>query len=168
MSRTRPRNAIVSATARSPFSLEPRVAFHSAPDFDVSSGANGISSYGGRRPTFSPVDLKQFTELSRDSHQELKLDLASLDSEFLRKFLQNLGAELSPVAAFLGGSLAQDVINVLSAREQPLQNMLLFDGEKSIGPIYPLHPFFPSDMGMASLAAVPPVGNPIPVNGDAS
>lgn len=123
---------------------------------------------GGRRPTFSPADLKQFTELSRDSHQELKLDLASLDSEFLRKFLQNLGAELSPVAAFLGGSLAQDVINVLSAREQPLQNMLLFDGEKSIGPIYPLHPFFPSDMGMGSLAAVPPVGNPIPVNGDSS
>ncbi|KAJ5179572.1 DNA damage tolerance protein rad31 [Penicillium capsulatum] len=125
-------------------------------------------AHGGRRPTFSPADLKQFTELSRDSHQELKLDVASLDSGFLRKFLQNLGAELSPVAAFLGGSLAQDVINVLSAREQPLQNMLLFDGEKSIGPIYPLHPFFPPEMGMASLAAVPPVSNPIPLDGDAS
>jgi ubiquitin-like 1-activating enzyme E1 A len=121
---------------------------------------------GGRKPTFNHADLESFTKLAREVHQELKLDMGSLDSAFLRNFLQNLGCELSPVAAFLGGSLAQDVINVLSAREQPLQNMLLFDGDKSIGPIYSLHPFFPPEMGMESLAAVPPVGNPIPVDGN--
>ncbi|KAJ5414524.1 DNA damage tolerance protein rad31 [Penicillium cosmopolitanum] len=119
---------------------------------------------GGRRPTFQHADLELFTKLSREVHQELKLDLNTLDSTFLRAFLQNLGCELSPVAAFLGGSLAQDVINVLSAREQPLQNMLLFDGEKSQGPIYPLHPFFPAELGMQSLAAVPPVSNAVPVD----
>ncbi|KAJ5363321.1 hypothetical protein N7541_004165 [Penicillium brevicompactum] len=75
----------------------------------------------------------------------------------------NLGSELSPVAAFLGGSLAQDVINVLSAREQPLQNILLFDGEKMVGPIYPLHPFFPEDLAGAEMGAVPPVRNPVTV-----
>ncbi|KAJ5963256.1 uncharacterized protein N7479_003132 [Penicillium vulpinum] len=120
----------------------------------------------GHRPTFTHEDLELFTKLSRDRHQELKLEPLTLDSVFLRTFLQNLGSELSPVAAFLGGALAQDVINVLSAREQPLQNMLLFDGEKNIGPIYALHPFFPDDgVGMA---AVPPVRNPItvPVAGD--
>ncbi|OQD70529.1 hypothetical protein PENDEC_c023G04999 [Penicillium decumbens] len=122
----------------------------------------------GHKPTFSHADLEKFTKLAREAHQELRLDMASLDSAFLRNFLQNLGCELSPVAAFLGGSLAQDVINVLSAREQPLQNMLLFDGEKSIGPIYPLHPFAFSEMGMESLGAVPPVGNPIPIDVDAS
>jgi ubiquitin-like 1-activating enzyme E1 A len=115
----------------------------------------------GRRPSFAHQDLEVFTKLARESHQELKLDLATLDSSFLRQFLQNLSCELSPVAAFLGGALAQDVINVLSAREHPLQNMLLFDGEKSIGPIYPLHPFFPPEMDVGSLAAVPPVANPI-------
>ncbi|KAJ5871030.1 hypothetical protein N7455_005971 [Penicillium solitum] len=120
----------------------------------------------GHRPTFTHEDLELFTKLSRDRHQELKLEPLTLDSVFLRTFLQNLGSELSPVAAFLGGSLAQDVINVLSAREQPLQNMLLFDGEKSVGPIYSLHPFFP-DVGV-EMAAVPPVRNPItvPVAGD--
>ncbi|KAJ5584029.1 DNA damage tolerance protein rad31 [Penicillium hispanicum] len=122
----------------------------------------------GRRPTFARTDLELFTKLARESHQELQLDLSTLDSVFLRTFLQNLGSELSPVAAFLGGALAQDVINVLSAREQPLQNMLLFDGEKSIGPIYSLHPFFPPEMGMESLAAVPPVANPIPVHADSA
>ncbi|CAI7642820.1 unnamed protein product [Penicillium glandicola] len=121
----------------------------------------------GHRPTFTHEDLELFTKLSRDRHQELKLEPLTLDSVFLRTFLQNLGSELSPVAAFLGGSLAQDVINVLSAREQPLQNMLLFDGEKSVGPIYSLHPFFPDD-GAVNMAAVPPVRNPItvPVAGD--
>lgn len=119
---------------------------------------------GGRRPTFSHNDLEGFTKLAREVHQELKLDMGTLDSVFLRTFLQNLGCELSPVAAFVGGSLAQDVINVLSAREQPLQNMLLFDGEKSLGPIYPLHPFFPPEMEMAALGAVPPMGNPVPLD----
>jgi ubiquitin-like 1-activating enzyme E1 A len=120
---------------------------------------------GGRLPTFSRQDLELFTKLARDRHQELKLDISTLDSEFLRNFLQNLGSELSPVAAFVGGSLAQDVINVLSAREQPLQNLLLFDGDKSVAPIYPLHPFFPPEVDNA-LSAVPPVVNTIPINGE--
>lgn len=115
----------------------------------------------GRRPTFNPADLEVFTRLASESHQELKLDSSTLDSVFLRSFLQNLGSELPPVAAFLGGALAQDVINVLSAREQPIQNLLLFDADKSLGPIYPLHPFF-DDVG--DLGAVPPVANPIPIH----
>ncbi|KAJ5081341.1 Ubiquitin/SUMO-activating enzyme E1, partial [Penicillium alfredii] len=116
---------------------------------------------GGHKPTSSHEDLVSFTRLAGDCHRELQLDPGSLDNVFLRKFLQNLSAELSPVAAFLGGSLAQDVINVLSAREQPLQNILLFDGENSAGPIYPLHPIFPE---METLAAVPPVADPIPLD----
>ncbi|KAL4788018.1 hypothetical protein BJX76DRAFT_227437 [Aspergillus varians] len=118
----------------------------------------------GRLPTFSHQDLELFTKLARDVHQELKLDINTLDSAFLRTFLNNLGSELSPVAAFLGGSLAQDVINVLSAREQPLQNILLFDGERTVAPTYPLHPFFPLEMGNP-MPAIPPVANTIPLNG---
>lgn len=118
---------------------------------------------GGRLPTPSLPDLELFTKLARDRHHELKLDISTLDSVFLRTFLQNLGSELSPVAAFVGGRLAQDVINVLSAREQPIQNLLLFDGEKSLSPIYPLHPFFPPEVENA-LPAVVPVANPISVD----
>lgn len=100
----------------------------------------------------SRQDLEHFTKLARDCHHELKLDIATLDSTFLRTFLENLGCELSPVAAFVGGSLAQDVINVLSAREQPLQNVLLFDGEKSFAPVYSLHPFFPPEVDASAPA----------------
>ncbi|PLB36004.1 E1 ubiquitin-activating protein AOS1 [Aspergillus candidus] len=118
---------------------------------------------GGALPTFNAQDLETFTKLARDAHHELQLDIATLDSAFLRTFLQNLGSELSPVATFIGGKLAQDVINVLSAREQPIQNLLLFDGDKTVSPIYPLHPFFPSSMPN-DLAAVPPAANAIPLD----
>jgi ubiquitin-like 1-activating enzyme E1 A len=97
----------------------------------------------GKLPSFSRAELETFTLLVNERHRELQLDISTVDSSFLRSFLENLGCELSPVAAFIGGSLAQDVINVLSAREQPLQNILLFDGEKNAAPIYPLHPIFP-------------------------
>ncbi|ODM22263.1 hypothetical protein SI65_03109 [Aspergillus cristatus] len=116
-------------------------------------------------PTLSSrQDLETFTKLARDRHHELKLDISTLDSTFLRTFLENLGNELSPVAAFVGGSLAQDVINVLSAREQPLQNLLLFDGDKSVAPVYPLHPFFPPEVENALPAVTPAAVNAIPVH----
>nr|KMM66977.1 SUMO1 activating enzyme subunit 1 [Coccidioides posadasii RMSCC 3488] len=98
---------------------------------------------GGVYPSFSRSDLERFTVLSNERHLELKLDPSILTAEFLRSFLQNVGSEINPVAAFLGGHLAQDAINVLSGREQPLQNFLLFDGERNVSPIYSLHPFFP-------------------------
>ncbi len=98
----------------------------------------------GALPTHSRADLQLFTTLATEKHKELQLPPETLKSEFLRSFLQNLGSELAPVTAFLGGQLAQDVINVLGQREQPLQNFLLFDGDDSKGPVYALHPIFPT------------------------
>ncbi|KAL9031570.1 MAG: hypothetical protein Q9196_000418 [Gyalolechia fulgens] len=94
-------------------------------------------------PTHSHADLELFTKLATEKHKELQLPAETLRSEFLRSFLQNAGSEISPVTAFLGGQLAQDVINVLGQREQPIQNFLLFDSEESKGPVYALHPIFP-------------------------
>ena len=100
----------------------------------------GIS---GALPSHSHADLALFTSLATEKHKELQLPTETLKSEFLRSFLQNIGSELAPVTAFLGGQLAQDVINVLGQREQPIQNFLLFDGEECKGPVYALHPIFP-------------------------
>ena len=94
-------------------------------------------------PSHSHADLELFTTLATEKHGELQLPPETLRSEFLRSFLQNVGSELAPVTAFLGGQLAQDVINVLGQREQPIQNLLLFDGEECKGPVYALHPIFP-------------------------
>ena len=102
-----------------------------------------FGSISGAMPTHRHADLELFTTLATEKHKELQLPSETLRSDFLRSFLQNIGSELAPVTAFLGGQLAQDVINVLGQREQPIQNFLLFDGEESKGPVYALHPIFP-------------------------
>ena len=96
----------------------------------------------GTLPSHSRADLELFTTIATEKHKELQLPPETLRSDFLRSFLQNIGSELAPVTAFLGGQLAQDVINVLGQREQPIQNFLLFDGEESRGPVYAMHPIF--------------------------
>jgi ubiquitin-like 1-activating enzyme E1 A len=115
----------------------------------------------GTNPTATKANLEVFAQTANIKHQELLLPAATLTPEFLRSFCQNIGCELAPVTAFLGGQLAQDVINVLGNREQPLQNLLLFDGEESAGPVYALHPIFPG----TSVPIIPsvPVNAPITV-----
>ncbi|KAF1981780.1 hypothetical protein K402DRAFT_364012 [Aulographum hederae CBS 113979] len=93
----------------------------------------------------SPQDLQLFTKLATEKHAELQLPADTLRSEFLRSFLQNLGSEIAPVTAFLGGQLAQDVINVLGKRQQPIQNLVVFDGENSIGSVFALKPLVSLD-----------------------
>ncbi len=94
----------------------------------------------GLFPTHNSRELELFTTMAKDKHRELFLPPETLTPDFMRSFLQNLGSELAPVTAFLGGQLAQDIINVLGQREQPIQNLMLFDGEDSAGPIYTLLP----------------------------
>jgi ubiquitin-like 1-activating enzyme E1 A len=97
----------------------------------------------GVYPSTTHDDLVLFTTIASVKHKELMLPPDTLKPAHLRSFIQNLGNELAPVTAFLGGQLAQDVINVLGHREQPIQNLMLFDGEESAGPVYALHPIFP-------------------------
>jgi len=90
--------------------------------------------------TAASVDLSLFTRLATDASRQLCLPAETLRSDFLRSFLQNIYLELPPVAAALGAQVAQDVINVLGGREQPVQNMLLFDGDACSAPVYALSP----------------------------
>lgn len=120
-----------------------------------------------RLPSHSKEDLMIYTSLANEKLLELQMPPETLKADFLRSFLQNIGSELVPVAAFVGGRLAEDVINVLGKREQPLQNMAFFDGENFEGPIYALHPIFPEDNAtMTGVAAMPAlsISADIPMN----
>lgn len=94
----------------------------------------------GRPPSHSREDLMQFTLLVNEKHKALSLPADTLRSEFLRSFMQNIGAEVAAVSAILGGQLAQDVINSLGQAQQPIQNMVIFDGSTFESSMYPLHP----------------------------
>ncbi|TVY78235.1 DNA damage tolerance protein RHC31 [Lachnellula suecica] len=86
------------------------------------------------------ADLRLFTTLATTKHKALGLPESTMKAEVLRKFIQNLGSEIAPVTAVLGGQLAQDVINVLGARQQPIQNMIILDGDLMEAPSFALHP----------------------------
>lgn len=130
--------------------------------------------FGGRLPSgTNPQDIQMFTKIASEKHGELQLPLETLNGSILRKFLHDLGTEIPPTAAYLGGQLAQDVINVLGQREQPLQNFLLFDGDDFQSPIYSLQPIFdPSLAGPIDdlSGTVPQVinGNNVMTNGTAA
>lgn len=108
----------------------------------------------GRLPGHSREDLAFFTKLAQQKHKALGLPTETLRSEFLRSFLQNLGCELAPVTAQLGGQLAQDVINVLGRRQQPIQNMVMFDGDSLTASVYALHPEGELGEGLLPLSAM--------------
>ena len=141
LANTSPLPADITGNRRRRLQVTPLIScFRALFDFQTRSG--------GRLPALTRPDLELFTSLATVNHQELLLPAETLRSDILRSFLQNLGSEIAPVAAFLGGSLAQDVINVLGQREQPLQNFMFFDGDDFKGPIYSLHPFFPDTLTM--------------------
>lgn len=88
----------------------------------------------------SKEDVAQFTKIITAENESLGLPAELVKAETVRMVLENVGSELSPVAAVLGGVLAQDVINVLAKLEQPVQNLLVFDGEGSAAPVLVLAP----------------------------
>jgi ubiquitin-like 1-activating enzyme E1 A len=117
----------------------------------------------GRFPSTSE-DIKEFTILATQKHKALGLPEETLKSEVLRKFLGNLGSELAPVTAVLGGQLAQDVINVLGARQQPIQNTVIFDGDMMDAPMFAIHPEGPLGRGLLPMSDVG-VENGLVMNG---
>jgi ubiquitin-like 1-activating enzyme E1 A len=97
-------------------------------------------------------DFVMFTILATQKHKALGLPGETLRSEILRQFLANVGSEIAPVTAVLGGQLAQDVINVLGCRQQPIQNMVLFNGDTMDAPMYALHPEGELGVGLLPLS----------------
>lgn len=118
-----------------------------------------------RFPGGNQQDLALYTKLTNEKHLELQLPPETLTPTVFRTFLQNLGTEIPPTAAFLGGQVAQDVINVLGMREQPLQNFLLFDGDDFKCPIYSLQPMFDPTLSLDNTMdnGMPPDSNGMPV-----
>lgn len=100
----------------------------------------GFQTQHDRAPGHNKQDLEWFTRSATHNHSLLSLPSETLRSEFLRSFLQNINSEVAPVTAILGGQLAQDVINVLGQNQQPIQNMVIFDGNRMEANMYPLHP----------------------------
>ncbi|KAK6866129.1 hypothetical protein PG995_002657 [Apiospora arundinis] len=127
----------------------------------------GFQSIHNRLPGHNHQDLEYFVKKATSIHQGLGLPAETLKSDFLRRFLGNVGGEIAPVTAVLGGQLAQDVINVLGQSQPPIQNMVIFDGDTMQAQMYPMHPEVP--LGRAQLQldmGIPMGGMPAVPNAD--
>lgn len=60
------------------------------------------------------------------------------DEHYFANVFTQLNTEISPAAAILGGTIAQDVINYISKKEIPINNLLILDGDNFTMPIYEL------------------------------
>lgn len=123
------------------------------------------AGHGGRNPA-DKNDLVAFTRIATQKHKDLSLPAETLTAEFLRNFLQNIGCEIAPVTAILGGQLAQDVLNVFGKSQQPIQNMVIFDGNNMEASLYPLHPqcFLGEAQLSSGMPGIPDMGN-VDMNG---
>ncbi|GCF00178.1 hypothetical protein ZYGM_001144 [Zygosaccharomyces mellis] len=59
-----------------------------------------------------------------------------LDDTYVEQFTRQEGVQFAPVSAVIGGSIAQDVINILGKRQPPLNNFIVFDGITLDMPIF--------------------------------
>lgn len=68
--------------------------------------------------------------------ENLDLPLEIISDEYLELFSRNAYAEFAPVAAIVGGMVAQDVIQYLGGKDSPINNCVIFDAHRSEIPIY--------------------------------
>lgn len=98
-------------------------------------------------------DRTEYITLVNTKQQALGTPPVAADK--IREFLQSVAGlrEISPVVTVLGGQLAQDVINTIGQTQQPIQNLVVFDGTAMQSSVYAMHPEM--DLGNAQLATAP-------------
>lgn len=68
--------------------------------------------------------------------ERLGISQQVLSEEYLDLYSRQAFTEFSPVAAIIGGFLAQDIIQFLGRKDSPINNCLIFDAIRSEAPIY--------------------------------
>ena len=81
----------------------------------------------------SSKDLIALVHLSQSDRGEKLRTIPTLGIFSYRSLSTTAAHEFSPVCAVVGGVLAQDILNALSARETPISNLFVFDGTTGSG-----------------------------------
>lgn len=84
----------------------------------------------------STIDVTILKSKAVEACENLNIPNTVVTDQYLELFSRQAFAEFAPVAAVIGGALAQDVIQFLSKKESPINNVLILDSVKSEMPIY--------------------------------
>ncbi|SMN19830.1 similar to Saccharomyces cerevisiae YPR180W AOS1 Subunit of a heterodimeric nuclear SUMO activating enzyme (E1) with Uba2p [Maudiozyma saulgeensis] len=88
--------------------------------------------------TTIPSSVEELQKNTIATCNKLGLLPSILKEEYIQQFYKQVNVEFAPVAAIIGGAVAQDVINILGKRQSPLNNFIVFDGITLEMPIYEL------------------------------
>ncbi|CAB4253913.1 similar to Saccharomyces cerevisiae YPR180W AOS1 Subunit of a heterodimeric nuclear SUMO activating enzyme (E1) with Uba2p [Maudiozyma barnettii] len=85
-----------------------------------------------------PSSVEELHKNTLSTCDKLGIQSSTLKDEYIQQFYKQANVEFAPVAAIIGGAVAQDVINILGKRQSPLNNFIVFDGITLEMPIYEL------------------------------
>lgn len=74
------------------------------------------------------IDKIKFDNKLKEICQDLKLDYEKMSGNYKDQFINQLGLDFLPVASIIGGAVAQDIINYLTKKLDPLNNFIVLDG----------------------------------------
>lgn len=80
------------------------------------------------RDGYAAVTRHGLEQRATDACVQLGLPSENLKQEYVEQFSQQAGLEFAPVSAVIGGTVAQDVINILGKKQSPLNNFIVLDG----------------------------------------
>lgn len=83
------------------------------------------------------ISIESLRKKSNEINKRLGLNEITDESYFINVFNQ-LNSEIAPISAIIGGTVAQEVINYISKKEIPINNLLILNGDNFEMPIYEL------------------------------
>lgn len=82
------------------------------------------------------IDKSLLFERATKVCETLGISSNVITEEYLEYFSKQAFTEFTPVAAIIGGFLAQDIIQFFGKKDSPINNCLIFDAVQSEAPIY--------------------------------
>ena len=74
-----------------------------------------------------PEDASAFKEMASQINSEAKNPVDTLDADLIEVFAKTCAGDLSPMAAAMGGIVAQEVMKACSGKFMPIKQWLYFD-----------------------------------------
>jgi ubiquitin-like 1-activating enzyme E1 A len=75
------------------------------------------------------IPAEQFTEYAQNYAKAHNLAANYFSSEFIANFVRCLGVEVSPIVAVFGGMIAQEVLKIISGKDEPLNNVIVYHSQ---------------------------------------
>lgn len=98
------------------------------------TSASAGSAHAAADPSHgTKTALEAATEFAKVASAAAGKELASVHPVALEAFCSQAGVEFVPVAAVVAGQLGQEVVKLLSGKDEPLQHVFIFDAMEGGG-----------------------------------